>query len=34
MSGDLLATWIAVLIGCVLSAGLGFYFSASRADGK
>ncbi len=32
MSGDLLGAWIGVLLGCVLSAGLGFLFSASGSD--
>jgi hypothetical protein len=32
MSGDLLAVWISVLLGCLLSAGLGFWLNASRSS--
>jgi hypothetical protein len=32
MSGDLFATWAAVLLGCVLSGALGFFLDASKLD--
>jgi hypothetical protein len=32
VGGELLATWVAVLIGCVFSAALGFVFNASGSD--
>jgi hypothetical protein len=28
MSGDVLVIWVGVLLGCVLSAGLGFLFNS------
>ena len=32
MSSDLLLTWIAVVTGCVVSAGLGFFFNVVGDD--
>jgi len=33
MGVDLVVTWAAVLLGCVLSAALGFVLNASKSDG-
>jgi hypothetical protein len=33
MTPDLLFTWAAVLLGCAVSAALGFALNASKSDG-